>query len=197
MKKLILAILCVLCLSFQVGAYDPVFEQIIQGSGCDQIKTPTEDGASAGPRFIGGDDPEVYVATEFVYTGTTTQICKVDTWNSYNGTQGYNYYLAFYSDDGEPNVPITNGIAIVKFLDDSLGGDEVVVSWTFTTPPTLTNGVTYWLVMYTEQVDYGDYLEWHYESSGTTEHIVKDGDGLGTWTSQTTTSTCKFRLLSK
>jgi hypothetical protein len=166
---------------------------------CDQVQAPTEDGASVGSYSCARVAADEYMATKFVYTGTTIAICAVDTWNDYDGSNPHTYTMAIYTHDSgnnEPDTLVTN--ATSDSQDPSgIGASEVVVSWTFPTPPTLTNGVTYWLVIYSDTNDVDHHMDWHLEGAGATERVMDDDDGLGTWALNSSTTTLKFKLYSQ
>ena len=201
MKKLIISILFILCLSFQASALGPMM--LLSGGGstaCDQVQLPTIDAAQGGDYDCASASVSKWRATQFVYDGTTgKQICAIDLWLEFYGTNSHTYYVAIYSDDGSDDPDVALGTSDSQDLS-ALGNQqgEEIVSWTFSTPTSaLTNGTKYWVVFYSTTYDAAAFAEWFWTTTAGEKIVDWNGDGLDAWTNSSTTVSCKYKLYSQ
>ena len=201
MRKLILSILFILCLSFQASAWCPTVTlsgSISAPALCTSVQAPSETDVSTGDHNVGKYNDRTRVASQFVYAGTTGKaICKVRLYVDFTGSSTHNYVVEIMSDNADtPNAVI--GTSDAYDLKD-LGTSETTFDFEFSTPSSaLTNSVKYWVVLKSvaDADDVSNFAEWHTETLGTTERIWDyDTTGAG-WTEVSVDSTKKYILYS-
>lgn len=151
-----------------------------------------EDGASGDSADLGRYKNGF--ASQFVYTGTTTTICRIYAWLSTSGSPTHTVTFGIWGDDsGDPdsgNKICTSTSRSATTFQGSETKEEFVASCS------LTNGTTYWVVGDAGAQDGSNYILWHMNNSGTTELIDKAEDVDGAWESHSSTYTLKFSLNS-
>ena len=154
-----------------------------------------ETGTTTGNLGVARFETSSYRGAQFVYTGTTTtQICAASLWLNFTGSTSHTYYVAIYSNSGGSPGSLL-GTSDGQDLS-SIGGSETEISFDFSTPTSaLTNGSTYWIVLYSASFDSSNYASWYYEADGATERSTFSGDGSA-WTSADGTTTYKFEIFS-
>ncbi len=166
----------------------------ISSAGCTTT-IQSETVASAGSHILGNDAASrQWNATKFVATETTT-VCKVNLYLEKFGSPTFNIKVHIYSHDAgndEPDTLIGTSSDVINAA--TLTTSEAIYSFV-NISASITNTTTYWVVV--ECVTVGDadnYGRWHHNETGTTERVVRDADGLGTWTLTSTTRTGKYVL---
>lgn len=166
----------------------------IASGACDTSQF-SELGTTNNSVAVASSSANVYRASKFVYNGTNGKsICKILLRLSFTGTNAHQYYAAIYSNGATwPDSAIGTSDALDL---SSIGGTETDAIFTLSTPSSaLTNGSTYWIVLYSATYDADDYANWAYTNTAATEQMAYSGNGTS-WSDGGATNSFKFELCS-
>lgn len=191
MKKLILALLFLLlpCSVFaetQLAWMNPY----VVGCGSLSCSESTQQGPTDMVALVDSDSfgmgNYIYMATKFVYTGTTGDLCKayiaLFRYNSPNGTTELSIYT---NNAGTPDTPGTSLGSCGTINNSSLTTSAEWYGFTCN-DISLVNSETYWAVAYTTNtIDGVNYLRYSMDNVCTTEQVAYSSNG-STWANRET-----------
>jgi len=163
------------------------------GSSCDTLGQYCTVGTSIVWYDVGGGPAYQYVATTFTKE-TTRTICKASfltVWAT--ATQpGFNVRAAFYTTSGTPAKPDT----IIGDWSDWVNGEDIGDNtWTPFTglSESLTDGVTYAIVLQTSDTDPTNYFKARGSSGCTPTYVFRSSDG-SSWTVTSSTRGLNYAI---
>lgn len=125
------------------------------------------------------------LAMRITVGGTAYSVCKVEAYIKRTASTPSNgIYARFYTDSSGPSSQTGSN-------SDTVAGSSVSTSYgwvtfTFSTPVSLSASTNYWLVLSTAQSDWSIYYFWYNNgSAGTGLNNYRDADGSGSWPTQT------------
>ena len=133
-------------------------------------------------------------ASEFVYGGPTGTLCSVDIGLKKDASPTGTLTIYLYNDTGPSTSPSTArgtiGTKDVSTLDGT-------TTWyTFSCDIAITNGATYWIVLYFDNPNATNFVRFGIDSECATEHIVYGADG-SSWADDLTTFCQSIKLYIK
>jgi len=132
-----------------------------------------------------------WLATQFVYTGTTGTLCRIDVAFVKVASPTGNLNVCLYSNnEGEVGTEIACGTIDSGTFTDSMAWYSATVE------TTITNGTTYWIVVEDPSADGTNYQQWGTDNTCTTENMRGSADGT-TWSDNGTASCYEIRLYIK
>jgi len=154
---------------------------------------------------FGKTSGDVWIATKFVAGNTddgvatanyTACSAAVQLEPAVAGSGSETIRACIYSDDAtdDPNALIGSCSDTVTISSLSSGSNTVSF---LNMSASLTDGTTYWLVLYTSGYHATNYVKWWSENSETTAYITYDGNGSGDWAEYSTSRSCKYTLYSE
>lgn len=179
MRRLLLLILVCLLPSLTWGGTEVII--VGQGAAASSCATThiSETDASAGS--LTNFPSRVYMGTKWVATDNVN-VCSITLYLQRNGSPTMNIRACLYSALADPDEPDA-AIACSDYIAAStVGASEEAVVFSIT-PSAVTNTTVYYTVLQSSAAgDVSNNIVWHYETSGTTERMVSDDDGVTTWT---------------
>jgi hypothetical protein len=152
---------------------------------------PTDMDDNSSVYTIGRYTAADWLATQFIYTGTTGTLCRIDVAFVKVGSPTGNLNVCLYSNnEGEVGTEIACGTINSGSFTDSIAWYSATVD------TTITNGVTYWIVVNDPSADGTNYQQWGTDNTCTTENMRGSADGT-TWTSNSTAACQEIRLYIK
>ncbi|OGZ96472.1 MAG: hypothetical protein A2847_00290 [Candidatus Sungbacteria bacterium RIFCSPHIGHO2_01_FULL_50_25] len=124
------------------------------------------------------------IAQSFIAT-TTGALSKISVYLGKTGNPSSNITLHIVADDsGEPD---TSGIANTTITPSQVGGSPSWIDASFASPPTLTNGTKYWIVLDASTDSSSNYWNWRKDTtdayaSNTGKYTSNWSTGNPTWT---------------
>jgi hypothetical protein len=161
------------------------------GGGVQQAPDDMDDNSSS--QAFGRNTSTDWIATKFVYGGTTGTLCSIETAQVVAGTPTGNLNICIYSDNaGEVGSSLSGGCGTI----DS-GTFTASLAWySATVDATITNGTAYWIVANDPSVNTDNYQLWGTDNTCTTENTRNSADGT-TWGSVSTATCLMIRLYIK
>lgn len=163
----------------------------VPAAGCSSTSSQEEianDATSGWAKYSTSD----WWATPFVWAGTTGKsLCRVDVLKSKAGSPTGTIYLYLYSHNvsNYPDSLLTN----CGSLDASTLQDAVAWYSFASCNYSMTNGVTYWIVLAKSSYDSTNYPNWGVDINCTTERREESGDGI-TWANLSTTACYSHKI---
>ncbi len=185
MKDLIRTIICfvflltVIAFSANAGL---IIGSGISSSSCDTLQQSDTTGASFYQ--VGNAAGTIYMASKIVWNGTnSTQVCLAKIFLKKTGSPTRNYTLYIYGDNSnEPDETNVLGTADVVASSSVAADPGALVDFNFSTPSSaLSNGTTYWLVLYAGSADASHYLEWRYDGDCANGERIYDDEDQASW----------------
>jgi hypothetical protein len=167
------------------------------GGGACVTTTDACSGTDDGSYHVGKYSNAKYRATKFVKSGTET-ICQAVLRLSKTNSPIGNLTVYFYTHDAandQPDTVVAGDCTSDTVAASSVGAGVGNISFSGTSC-SLTDSTTYWIVLYNDTVDIGDYINWYYESGDcSTERIERSETGSGdTWNNESSTNSGEFEL---
>ncbi len=134
---------------FTKGSIAKRLGKTIQGDGLTGPVTAWKSQlTNSGPYRISSSSGYVAISTQFV-APSTANLITVNAYAGVNASAGGTIYASFYTNvSGAPGALVTNGTSSGVPLPSSAAGSTTLQTFTFPTTPSLTSGVTYWLVIW-------------------------------------------------
>ena len=159
--------------------------------------------ASVGSNPMASDGGNYYWATKFQASESTTicaAILYLEKVGAADPTHSYVVSVRLNTcstcDRSDDNVGAITGTASTNTLTwNDLTAAETAETFTGMSA-SITSGEFYWIsIATTGTADASNYGQWHKTESCTVEDVHKDGDGAGTWGSESSGSSSRFQLL--
>jgi len=159
--------------------------------------------ASVGSNPMASDGGNYYWATKFQASESTTicaAILYLEKVGAADPTHSYVVSVRLNTcstcDRSDDNVGAITGTASTNTLTwNDLTAAETAETFTGMSA-SITSGEFYWIsIATTGTADASNYGQWHKTESCTVEDVHKDGDGAGTWGSESGGSSSRFQLL--
>lgn len=156
-------------------------------------------GTGTGTQSFGNGTGSVYQATRFT-PGANYNLCRVDVGLFYSGSSfgGQTATVELRSDVA--GVPATSSIAtstpvastVFEGLTTAVAAVASPTRFDFVTPPAVTNGTSYWIVVHMSSFNSVNHPNWAVQSAGTV-HAFRAPEPGTAWTDQGSNSKLYFK----
>lgn len=154
-------------------------------------ETQSEEGEYVSNGVLGRYADYAWYASKFT-AASTYYVCKMNLniWKNLSPTGNVTAYI--YTDNAdEPGTQI--GDASDPIVASGLGTTNA--SWAMATNicASVSNGVSYWIVLYNDTIDANNYVKPGQSDAGAVEHTMRSADGLS-WIEATSDRTFKYEI---